>query len=332
MTLWVVCVLAFAGFLVVALAVLLYPSTAAQRAEKRNRLNEVSHYRVISAVGSGQGGGVLAPEAPTESAVSERALVLLDRALRARGQRDRVISMLERSGLRMRPEEWAAIVLAAIVVPAAVLAVVFHSALWVIPGAAIGVLGCWMFLRTKTRKRSAAFEAGLPDALQLVAGAMRAGFTLNQAIGSVAREGNEPIASEFGRALTEVRLGTELEDALDAMARRLKSYDLSLVVMAIRTAREVGGNLAEVLQTTAHTMRERSQLHRQVEVLSAEGRLSAKVLVSLPIFLAIYLLIFKQGYLNPLVDTGVGVCMLVAGVVLLAVGTFWISRIIKIEV
>ncbi len=332
MNLVVVCVLAFAGFLLVALAILLYPSTAAQRAEKRNRLSEVSRYRVISAVGSGQAGGVLTAEAPTESAVSERALVLVDRALRARGQRDRVISMLERSGVRMRPEEWAAIQLAAIVVPAAVLAVIFHSPLWVIPGAAIGVLGCWMFIRSKTRKRSAAFEAGLPDSLQLIAGAMRAGFTLNQSIGSVAREGNEPMASEFGRALTEVRLGTELEDALDSMAQRMNSYDMALVVMAIRTAREVGGNLAEVLQTTAYTMRERSQLHRQVEVLSAEGRLSAKVLIALPILLAVYLLIFKKGYLSPLVNTGVGIAMLVGGVLLLGIGTFWLSRVVKIEV
>jgi Flp pilus assembly protein TadB len=330
MTLWLVCGLVFAGFLVLALAALLYPSTTAQRAEKRNRLAEVGRYRVISAVGTQD----YAPTqvAPVESALSQRALALVDRVVRARGQRTRLVSQLERSGMRMRPEEWAALQLAAIIALAAVLAFVLHSPLGVIPGAAIGWLGCWWFISFKTRRRCAAFEAGLPDALQLVAGAMRAGFTLNQSIGTVAREGNEPIAGEFGRVLTEVRLGTDLEDALEALATRLRSYDMSLVVMAIRTSREVGGNLAEVLQTTAHTMRERVQLHRQVEVLSAEGRLSAKVLIGLPIFLSIYLLTFKQGYLNPLVTTGVGLALLIGGAALLALGSFWLSRIVKIEV
>jgi tight adherence protein B len=161
---------------------------------------------------------------------------------------------------------------------------------------------------------------------------MRAGFTLSQSIGTVAREGNEPIAGEFSRVLTEVRLGSDLEVALDALAIRLRSFDMSLVVMAIRTAREVGGNLAEVLLTTANTMRERVQLNRQVQVLSAEGRLSAKVLIGLPIFLAIYLLTFKRGYLNPLGTTGPGVAMLIGGLLLLAIGTFWLNRIVRIEV
>ena len=141
---------------------------------------------------------------------------------------------------------------------------------------------------------------------------MRAGFTLNQAIGSVAREGTEPTSSEFSRVLAEVRLGSELEDALDRLADRLDSLDMRLVVMAVRTAREVGGNLAEVLQVTSHTMRERVQLHRQVEVLSAEGRLSAKVLIGLPIGLALYMYFFKKDYFELLVTTTAGIVMLSA--------------------
>jgi tight adherence protein B len=102
--------------------------------------------------------------------------------------------------------------------------------------------------------------------------------------------------------------------------------------MAIRTAREVGGNLAEVLQTTVHTMRERVELHGQVRVLSAEGRFSAKVLVALPILMAVYLLLFKKAYLTPLYTTGTGVALLVGGVLLLIAGVFWLSRLTKIEV
>jgi len=112
----------------------------------------------------------------------------------------------------------------------------------------------------------------------------------------------------------------------------MNSYDMGLVVMAIRTAREVGGNLAEVLQTTVGTMRERVQLHGQVRVLTAEGRFSAKVLVALPLLMAVYLLLFKKDYLRPLYTTGTGVALLCTGVLLLVGGTFWLHRLTKIEV
>jgi tight adherence protein B len=161
---------------------------------------------------------------------------------------------------------------------------------------------------------------------------LRTGFALNQAIGTVVREGIEPVSHEFGRALQEVRLGANLEDALDNVAERMHSYDMGLVVMAIRTAREVGGNLAEVLTTTTVTMRERVQLYGQVRVLTAEGRFSAKVLVALPILMAVYLLLFKKGYLKPLYQTGTGIVMLAVGVGLLIGGSFWLNRLTKIEV
>jgi Flp pilus assembly protein TadB len=330
MGLFLVCAVVFLALLGLALGVLLYPAMRAERAQKELRINEVTRYRVLTAVGGGAQSEVAM--APTEGALSANALALLDRAVRARGQRDRLVSQLERSGMRMRPEEWAAIQIAVVVGLGALTAFLVSSPLGLIPGVLLGGAGCWGSIRFKTNRRAAAFEANLPNALQLLSGAMRAGFTLNQAIGSVAREGTEPTASEFGRVLTEVRLGSELEDALDRLADRLHSFDMGLVVMAVRTAREVGGNLAEVLETTAHTMRERVQLHRQVQVLSAEGRLSAKVLIALPILLVVYMLLFKRGYLNPLVSTTVGIGMLAAGVLLMGIGTFWLSRIVKIEV
>jgi tight adherence protein B len=168
--------------------------------------------------------------------------------------------------------------------------------------------------------------------LQLVAGALRSGFGLNQSIAAVAREGSEPVASEFARVLQEARLGAELEDALDDLAGRLRSYDMELVVMAIRTAREIGGNLAEVLQTTVTTMRERVQLRAQVRVLSAEGRFSAKILTGMPILMAVYLLLFKKGYLTPMYTTSVGIVIFIIGGVLLVIGSLWLSRLTKIEV
>jgi tight adherence protein B len=259
-------------------------------------------------------------------------LAAIDRAVRARGQRAQLIDELERSGLRMRPEEWAAVQIAVVVTMAAALGFLVGSVLAVPPGGLVGWIGCRMFVAYKIKKRAAAFEAALPDALQLVAGALRSGFALNQSITAVVREGVEPIAGEFGRALQEVRLGAELVDALDATAKRMNSYDLELVVMCIRTSREVGGNLAEALETTVHTMRERVQLKGQVRVLSAEGRLAAKVLIALPILMALYFYAVRRDYVRVLYTTGTGIVIAIVGVVLLSVGAFWLSRLTKIEV
>ena len=326
--LWAVCAVAFVAMLGIALVALLAPLARKQRSAKQVRLDEVFRYRVLGAYDD------TAPSAQVsehESAVAERALSVMDRLVRARGHREKILDELERAGLRMRPEEWAAIQL---LTPLALLVVTgFLLGVIGIPvGAAVGWFGCRLFLRIKTSRRRAAFEAQLPDALQLLAGALRTGFGLNQAIGTVVREGLDPVSTEFGRTLQEVRLGATMEDALDGLADRMESYDMRLVVMAIRTAREVGGNLAEVLQTTVATMRERVQLRGEVQTLTAEGRLSAKVLISLPILMSLYLLLFKKAYLVPMYTTVAGVVMLVLGSVLLIVGTAWLTRLTKIEV
>jgi Flp pilus assembly protein TadB len=327
--LWAVCAIAFVAILGLALLVLLGPASNKRRRKHDARLGELRRYRLLTVY---QG----LPDADADQAggprpITVRALGLLDRFLQGRGLRAALAERLERAGLRMRPEEWAAIQLSATVAPAA-LGLFLFGLLGIVGGGLLGWFGCWLFLRLKTSRRAAAFEAQLPDALQLVAGALRAGFALNQSVGAVARDGSEPVAGEFARVLQEVRLGAELEDALDALATRMDSQDLHLVMIAIRTAREIGGNLAEVLQTTVATMRERVQLRGQVKVLSAEGRFSAKVLTGLPLIMTVYLLVFRKGYLKPMYSTGLGVAILISGGVLLLIGAVWLRRLTQIEV
>jgi len=300
-------------------------------------MTELRRYRVLAAheaamAGVGAQPADAAPGPVVPHAVTDGALRLADRAVRVRGQRERIVSRLERAGMRMRPEEWALIQLSGVVAGSALLVFLLHSVLGVLLGAPLGWLASRGYLAFRTSRRRRAFEQQLPDALQLVAGALRSGFALNQSFGAVARESGEPLASEFSRVLQEVRLGAELEDALDDLALRVASYDLQLVVMAIRTAREIGGNLAEVLQTTVSTMRERVQLRSQVRALSAEGRFSAKVLTGLPILMAVYLFAFKRSYIELLVTTGLGNAMLAVGGFLLVGGSFWLHKLTKIEV
>ena len=128
-----------------------------------------------------------------------------------------------------------------------------------------------IWLGRKRKKRLKAFNPGLADTLQLMSGSLSAGLSLAQSVDTVVREGNEPIAGEFKRVLIETRLGVPLEEAMDGVAERMDSKDFEWVVMAIRIQREVGGNLAELLNTVAATLRERDYLRRQVQSLSAEG-------------------------------------------------------------
>jgi tight adherence protein B len=172
----------------------------------------------------------------------------------------------------------------------------------------------------------------MPDTLQLVAGSLSAGYSLPQAIDAVVREGAQPIAGEFSRAIIESRLGVPVEDALENIALRMDNEDFRWVVMAIRIQREVGGNLAEVLSTVAQTMRERERVRRQVRVLSAEGRLSAWVLGGLPPLFLGYLLLVRPNYVKPLFTDKIGIAMLsVVGIVFIG-GVFWLRKVVQVEV
>jgi Flp pilus assembly protein TadB/Mg-chelatase subunit ChlD len=323
---------AFVSFLIVAMIALFLPVMSHARAEKQARLAQMHRYRVLGAMGGPAPTAVFASQRPTQTAVTQRALSIVDRTVRARGQRERLVGELDRAGMRLRPEEWAVIQVATVVVTAALVLVMTGSFVGFIIGGVIGWLGVRVFIKTKISRRQAAFMTQLPDTLQLLASSLRTGFSLNQALGGVVREGTEPTASEFARALTEVRLGADLEEALEDVANRMKCDDLSWVVMAIRISREVGGNLAEVLGTTVQTMRQRAELRGQVRVLSAEGRISARILTALPFFVAGALALVRPGYLKPLVTQPPGIAMLAVGITLLVLGTFWLSRIVKIKV
>ena len=187
-------------------------------------------------------------------------------------------------------------------------------------------------LSSAATRRLSQIQTQLPDTLMIIAGAMRAGHSFLQALDTAAQEIDEPAASEFGQVLSEVRLGRNIDDGLDALVERVSSTDLEWTVTAIKIQRQVGGNLAEVLETVANTIRERETLRRQVKVLSAEGRLSMVVLFVLPIVIAIYLMFVNPEYLKLLTTTRVGVITLTSACVLLVVGFVWMRRIVRLDV
>ncbi|GAA4694555.1 type II secretion system F family protein [Nocardioides nanhaiensis] len=245
----------------------------------------------------------------------------------------KISARLEGAGSRLKSAEWVLVQVAIFLAAGAaglllgggnlVLGLVF---------CAVGAVGPWLFLGFKRSRRRKAFNAALPDTLQLMSGSLSAGLSLAQSVDTIVREGTEPVASEFRRVLVETRLGVPLEVAFDGVAERFGSKDFEWVVMAIRIQRQVGGNLAELLDTVAATMREREYLRRQVNALAAEGKLSAIVLSVLPPGFLLYLLVAQRDYVMPLFTDVRGIVMLVAATAWLLVGIFWMSKLVKVEV
>lgn len=323
----------FGVLLFVFVGLLTIPERARDRFTTATRLAEASRYRVGAAT-LAQREQNAGPTRATSSgsAVNRHALTLMDRRLRSAGSRQKVVTDLEGAGLRMKPEEWAVLQLCVVITTAALLGALNGSILLAPVGGLLGWLGCRLFLRIRRSRREAKFLEQIPDTLQLIAGSLRAGFSLPQALGTVVREGTEPTASELSRALTEARLGASIEDALDGVAKRMNCMDLAWVVIGVRISREVGGNLAEIMGTTVSTMRERAELRGTVRVLSAEGRFSAWILSALPFLVAGFLFVFRPGYFDPMTESLVGWIMFAVGAVLLALGILWLSKLVKIKV
>ena len=268
-----------------------------------------------------------------ESAVARSAVDFAGRVVAQSDFETRVARKLEAGGVPLKPAEWLLLHVGASVGLALLLFLLGGADIVAaLIGLLIGAAVPFGYLIVKEARRTSAFLAQLPDTLQLVAGSLTAGYSLPQALDSVVREGSQPMSTEFSRALVESRLGVPIEDCLDGIADRMDSKDFAWVVMAIRIQREVGGNLAELLTTVSATLRERERLRRQVQVLSAEGRLSAYILGGLPPLFGLYLVLVRRTYISPLFTDPIGVFMLITMGVLMTVGAFWLRKVVTVEV
>jgi tight adherence protein B len=267
-----------------------------------------------------------------QSGLANQAVDVAQKALKSNaGFEEKLSKRLDGADISLKPAEWLLLHAAAVLVLAA-LGALFMGVVGVVVGVVAGLLLPWLYLGFKRSRRLKAFGAQLADTLQLMAGSLQAGLSFTQSIDTVVREGEDPIASEFRRALVETRLGVPMEDALEPIAERMESEDFKWTVMAVRIQREVGGNLAELLLQVAATLRERDYLRRQVKALSAEGRFSAYILLALPPCLIGYMFMANREYLRPLYTTSLGYVMLVVMVVLMGIGSFSMKKIIKLDV
>lgn len=266
--------------------------------------------------------------------VTERTVSVIESA--SRGRRGMFNpEELALAGVRLEPPAVVLVTFAGGTVLALLGALLGFGTLWSILLAAVfallAPLVAKLVLVARTGLRRAKFAEQLDDTLQLLAGNVRAGYGVVQALDSVAQDADEPTSEEFSRIVNQTRIGRDLNDAMLETAARMRSDDFTWAAQAIAINRETGGNLAEVLQQVGGTIRERSQIRRQVSALSSEGRLSAIVLICLPIAVTLLLLVVQPQYLAPMVQSPIGIIAIVVAALLAIGGSLWMLAVVRVK-
>lgn len=323
MGLWIVVLLCAGAF--AAFGMVLVQMLGSETSDVGRRIDQFR-----SKAHTGGGGG--AEEPKEETGVVGGLLEVSNKLVTASGKGDRIAAELSQAGWKLRPHEWALLRGTACFVAVFGLWFITGNVLVsLVLGLILPVVVARILLGGARNRRMQAFADQLPDALSMIASSLRAGFTVSQALERLSDQDIDPLGPEMARALAQTKIGVTTEDALEQVSVRMNCPDLGWVVMSIRIQREVGGNLADILETTMETMRERTRLRRQIRALSAEGRLSAYLLIGLPIVLSIGLMLMRPEYMSPLFNTPLGLFMVIAGAGMIVLGWFWISRMIKID-
>jgi tight adherence protein B len=237
---------------------------------------------------------------------------------------------LEMAGIRTKASDVVVLTLAASLAAGALVMLAVGPAIGLVVAVIIPVFG-WFILGFLVGRRKRAFANQLDSTLQMMAASLRAGYSLLQALQAMSAEADSPTKEEFSRVLNETRIGRSLNESLIEVANRMGSEDFNWVAQAIAINREVGGNLADVLDGVARTIRDRNQLHRQVASLASEGKLSAIILMALPFAVIAFLTIGNPGYLSVLFTTTIGWGIDIVAVIMLTVGGIWLRATVKIK-
>jgi tight adherence protein B len=277
------------------------------------------------------------PQQPRDTIVADK----IDSVIEGRGFTRGIKIRITRADAKLRVSEYMALqVVAALAVGAAVYFLLGRNTIFTILGAIFGLFIPRIYLSMTAKRRLRAFENQLSDTLNLWVNALRSGYSVLQSMEAIATELPPPVSVEFERVVQEVRLGISVPQALLNMLRRVPSDDLDLVITAVNIQREVGGNLAEVLDTISFTIRERVRIKGEIRTLTAQGRLSGYIISLLPIGLALVLMLINPGYMSQLFANeapfifGIpcGWIVIGVGLVMMAIGFVIIQKIVDIEV
>jgi tight adherence protein B len=239
---------------------------------------------------------------------------------------------LARADLKLKVSEWYVIQMAVVVVSVLVGIIVFRN---IVLGPMLGIVGFFLprfYMRRRQGQRLAAFNKMLSDAIVMLSNSLRAGYSFLQSMEVLSQEMPDPIASEFNRVVREVGLGRTQQAALMNLVRRVPSEDLDMMITAVNVQQEVGGNLAEILDTLAYTIRERVRIQGEIRVLVAQQMMAGYVITFLPVALAGMLFVINREYMANLYTTQCGWIMLGTAIIMVAAGFFAIQKIVSIEV
>lgn len=273
-----------------------------------------------------------APSPATTNNKSQDSMPTITRLITGRHFSEILLDELEASGLMVRPSEFLGII--------AFTMIGLQFLAWLIGGnflvhlllLIVGICTPIYFLKSMTSRRQAAFNAQIVDALTMMTSSLRTGFSILRSMQIIAQEMRPPISYEFQRVINEANIGRPMEDALRGVVKRTKSYDFDLVVTAIVTQIQIGGNLAEILEVIVKTLRERSRIRGEVKALTAEGRISGIILVSLPIVMAMILVAANKPYISLLITEPIGQYMIITGVIMQIIGALIIKKMLTIDI
>lgn len=262
------------------------------------------------------------------SRMTSTAVSGIDRILAVRG--GSLDHQLELAGLKIKSSEYVIYVATGSIIGLAI-GILSGSLILSLLLIFVPIVLGFILVRSLISRRRAMFAKQLDETAQMLAGSLRSGYSFVQAMSMVAKEADQPTAEEFTRITNELRVGRPFDESMQISAQRMLSDDFSWIAQAVGINREVGGNLADVLEGVALTIRERAELQRQVIALSAEGRLSAYILMGLPFVVGGFIAFSNPAYVGRLTTTFIGWCMLAAGAVLLVIGAFWLGKTVKIK-
>ena len=256
----------------------------------------------------------------------------IEAAVSKRGFAASIQTDLARADLRLRVAEFVMITVLAVILGFLLGNFVFGSALIGMLFAIVGFFAPRFYVGFRKRQRLNAFNDQLGDTISLLANSLRSGFSIVQSMDTVAEQLPDPIASEFHRVGQEIGLGLNYEEALNNMLRRVPSDDLDLMITAVNIQGRVGGNLAEILDTIGHTIRERVRIKGEIRVLTAQQMISGYILTALPIVLGLVLYLINKQYIGRMFQDPCGWIMIGTSVVMITIGFLIIRKIVDIEV
>ncbi len=306
----------FVGFLLIVAAVMivlgvaLKPHTASLPLDRRRPFEQESGSHLSRFVGS--------------------AADVLDRYFARRNFSLYNSSALEAAGMRLSQGDYFLVVGAGATVGGLLGLIVQGIPLALLFIVAAPIIGQLILVQRASSSRRK-FSEQLPDTLQLLTGSLRAGHSILRAIDAAATESPSPTSEEMRRVVSATSLGRDLTTSLNSTATRMQNEDFVWISQAIQINREVGGNLAEVLDQVNDTIRERSEIKGQIKALAAEGKFSAYILIALPFGIIAMLMVVSPGYMDPLFSTVLGWILVVVSIVLMTIGCLWLRKIIDLK-